>query len=155
MSADTPASDPADMDALLTPYARSMGITVHDLQDEPILSVPFSDTVQGRPSHYHGGAISGLLETAGYGAIRMRLKKDGRTQVQLKPINITMQFLAGAKSETLYAQARITKLGRRNANVEVECWQDDRSRPRATAVMNVLMGEIEDEAPETSGTSGT
>lgn len=129
---------------LLTPYARSIGITVCD-QDEhlesgaPVLMVTFSDTVQGRPSHFHGGAISGLLETAGYTALRMQLAQDGRSDVQLKPINITMQFLAAAKAETLYAQARITKLGRRNANLELECWQADRSRPRATAVMNVLM----------------
>lgn len=101
--------------------------------------VTFSDTVQGRPSHFHGGAISGLLETAGYTALRIQLAQGGRSDVQLKPINITMQFLAAAKAETLYAQARITKLGRRNANLELECWQADRSRPRATAVMNVLM----------------
>ena len=130
----SPSSSP------LTPYAASMGIAVHDdASDAPILSVPFSDTVQGRPSHYHGGAISGLLETAGYAAIRARLQKEGRAGVQLKPINITMQFLAAATDEALYAQARITKLGRRNVNVEVECWQSDRSRPRATAVMNVLV----------------
>ncbi|WP_379547510.1 PaaI family thioesterase [Qipengyuania sp. DSG2-2] len=132
-----------DPSPLLTPYARSMGVEVQDDGAEngtaPILSVPFSDTVQGRPSHYHGGAISGLLETAGYAAIRTQLELDQRGNVRLKPINITMQFLAAAKSETLFAQARITKLGRRNANVEVECWQADRSRPRATAVMNVLM----------------
>ncbi|HBK16827.1 MAG TPA: PaaI family thioesterase, partial [Erythrobacter sp.] len=35
----------------------------------------------------------------------------------------------------------ITKLGRRSANLTVEAWQDDRSRPIATAVMNVLMAE--------------
>jgi acyl-coenzyme A thioesterase PaaI-like protein len=31
-------------------------------------------------------------------------------------------------------------LGRRNANVTVEAWQDDRARPIATAMMNILMG---------------
>jgi acyl-coenzyme A thioesterase PaaI-like protein len=35
--------------------------------------------------------------------------------------------------------ARINKLGRRNANLTVEAWQSDRSRPVATAVMNILM----------------
>ena len=40
-----------------------------------------------------------------------------------------------------FACGRITKLGRRSANLTVEAWQDDRERPIATAVMNVLMAE--------------
>mgnify|MGYP000108987172 CR=1 FL=1 len=59
----------------------------------------------------------------------------------LKPINITVQYLAAGKSRTSYAAGRITKLGRRSANLTVEAWQDERSRPIATAVMNVLMAE--------------
>ena len=42
-----------------------------------------------------------------------------------------------------FAKGRVTKLGRRSANLTVEAWQDDRSRPIATAVMNVLMAEPE------------
>ena len=126
--------------ALPLPYATALGIEIEsEAEEAPILFVEFSDTVQGRPSRFHGGAISGLLESAGYAAIRNRLGKEGRDDAQLKPINITMQFLAAARAETLFAQARITKVGRRNANVVVECWQGDRSRPRATAVMNVLV----------------
>jgi len=52
-----------------------------------------------------------------------------------------VQYLAAGKSRTSYAAGRITKLGRRSANLTVEAWQDDRSRPIATAVMNVLMAE--------------
>ena len=59
----------------------------------------------------------------------------------LKPINITVQYLAAGKSRTSYARGRITKLGRRSANITVEAWQDDPARPIATAVMNVLMAE--------------
>ena len=129
-----------DNTALPIAYANALGIAIESEDGEtPVLRVDYSDTVQGRPGHYHGGAISGLLETAGYAAIRARLAREGRDGAELKPINITMQFLAAARSETLYAQARITKFGRRNVNVEVECWQADRSRPRATAVMNVLV----------------
>ncbi|MBO6527001.1 PaaI family thioesterase [Erythrobacter sp.] len=125
----------------LTPYARSLGITLERWDDgTPVLSVPFEETVEGRPEHYHGGATGGLLETAGYAALRAELARQDRGAT-LKPINITVQYLAAGKSRTSYALGRITKLGRRSANITVEAWQDDRARPIATAVMNVLMAE--------------
>ncbi|MBX7501819.1 PaaI family thioesterase [Qipengyuania sp. YG27] len=135
-------ADHPEIDAL-TPYARSLGITLDRWEDgTPTLSVPFDETVEGRPDHYHGGATGGLLETAGYAALRAELARQDRAAM-LKPINITVQYLAAGKSRTSYAQGRITKLGRRSANITVEAWQDDRSRPIATAVMNVFMAEPE------------
>ncbi len=50
----------------------------------------------------------------------------------LRPINITVQYLSAGKSQASYAKGRVTKLGRRSANLTVEAWQDDRSRPIAT-----------------------
>lgn len=123
----------------LTPYARSMGIAIDTYEDGlPIVAVGFAPNVEGRPGVFHGGATSGLLETAGYAALRSALA-DREFQPQLKPVNITVQFLSAAKNKTTYAKARITKLGRRNANLTVEAWQDDRNRPVATAVMNILV----------------
>lgn len=125
----------------LTPYARSLGIAVDTMEDGvPVLRAGGEEVIEGRPGVYHGGAISGLLETAGYAALRLALDEEGRA-ARLKPINITVQFLAPAKAAPLLAKARILKLGRRNANIEVECWQEQRERPRATAVMNVLLAE--------------
>lgn len=126
---------------MLTAYARSLGIRLHEREGgAPVLAVDFSAQVEGRPGAFHGGATSGLLETAGYAALRARLHADGRDP-QLKPINITVQFLSAGKPRTAFAQARITRLGRRNANLWVEAWQDDRERPIATAVMNILMAD--------------
>ncbi|MBA4164535.1 MAG: PaaI family thioesterase [Erythrobacter sp.] len=114
---------------------------MHAIDDgAPVLTVGFSPVVEGRPGAFHGGATSGLLETAGYAALRARLEAEGRWP-QLKPINITVQFLSAGKNKPTFASARITRLGRRIANVSVEAWQDDRGRPIATAVMNILMAE--------------
>ena len=125
----------------LTPYSRSLGIELTEWEDgTPVLRVKFEDAVEGRPEHFHGGATGGLLETAGYAALRAELARIDRSAT-LKPINITVQYLSAGKSRTSYAKGRITKLGRRSANITVEAWQDDRSRPIATAVMNVLMTE--------------
>lgn len=129
--------------ALLTPYARSLGIALSKWEDGvPVMQVEFVEAVEGRPEHFHGGATGGLLETAGYAALRAELAERGRDAV-LKPINITVQYLSAGKSQASFAKGRVTKLGRRSANLTVEAWQDDRSRPIATAVMNVFMGEPE------------
>ena len=130
----------ADSAQELTAYARSLGIkVVGEDAGMPLLSVDFGPNVEGRPAHFHGGATAGLLEAAGYAALRNALLAQGRDP-KLKPINITVQYLAAGKSKPAYALGRITRLGRRNVNIAVEAWQDDRSRPIATAVMNILMG---------------
>ncbi len=124
----------------LPAYARSLGIvpTGEDEGGMPVLKVDFGNMVEGRPAHFHGGATAGLLENAGYAALHTALIAAGRDPL-LKPINITVQYLAAGKSQTSFAVGRITRLGRRNANVTVEAWQNDRTRPIATAVMNILM----------------
>lgn len=133
------APDQAGAQHDLSAYARSLGIAVHgEDAGMPVLTVAFGPTVEGRPAHFHGGATAGLLEAAGYAALRAALLAAGRDP-QMKPINITVQYLAAGKSKPSFAMGRITRLGRRNANVAVEAWQDDRSRPIATAVMNILM----------------
>lgn len=126
----------------LPAYARSLGIALTGEDDGgmPILTVDFGPTVEGRPQHFHGGATAGLLENAGYAALRTALTAAGRDPL-LKPINITVQYLAAGKSQASFAAGRITRLGRRNANITVEAWQSDRARPIATAVMNILMVE--------------
>lgn len=125
---------------LLSAYARSLGIRVAGEDGGmPLLAVDFGPTVEGRPQHFHGGATAGLLETAGYAALRTALAAEGRDAV-MKPINITVQYLSAGKSKPTFALGRITRLGRRNANITVEAWQDDRVRPIASAVMNILMG---------------
>jgi uncharacterized protein (TIGR00369 family) len=123
----------------LPPYADALGIEMCEFQDGvPVLMVEFGPNVEGRPQHYHGGATAGLLENAGYAALRVRLIEEGR-EAQLKPVNITVQYLSAGKSRPSFAKGRITRLGRRNANIAVEAWQDDPDRPIATAIMNILM----------------
>lgn len=130
---------------LLSNYARSLGIEVSSFEDGvPVLCVSGIDAIEGRPGHFHGGATSGLLETAAYAALRVALNESGE-DAELKPINITVQYLAAAKKAPLFAKARITKLGRRSANVSVEAWQEERERPRASAIMNVMIQRIETE----------
>ncbi|MEL6528579.1 MAG: PaaI family thioesterase [Pseudomonadota bacterium] len=131
-------TDPA-LDLVLPAYAQSLGISVDRLDHGlPVLTVDFGPNIEGRPGHFHGGATAGLLENAGYAALRAVLVREGNDP-QLKPINITVQYLSAGKQKKTYALARITRLGRRNANLSVEAWQDDQSKPIAAATMNILM----------------
>lgn len=131
-------ADPSP-EQFLPAYARSLGIKAHGTENGlPVLTIEFSANIEGRPGFYHGGATAGLLENAGYAALRTVLLREGRDPV-LKPINITVQYLSAGKSKQTYAMARITRLGRRTANLTVEAWQDDRERPIASAVMNIMM----------------
>jgi uncharacterized protein (TIGR00369 family) len=127
----------------LTPYARSLGIEIGGLEDEiPLLTIAFSNIIEGRPGAFHGGATAGLLETAGYAALRTKLAAEGREAV-LKPVNITVQYLSAGLPKQTYALGRIARLGRRSANVTVEAWQDNRDKLIASAVMNIMIAEPE------------
>lgn len=128
------------MSAKLTAYARALGIRVAEepASGAPLLILEFRHELEGRPGAWHGGAIAGLLENAGYAALQTELGRAGRDAV-LKPINVTVQYLSTGRTQASYARGRIVRLGRRNANLAVEAWQDDPAKPIASAVMNVLM----------------
>ncbi len=130
------------MTAGLTAYARAMGISFAETAGAgtPVLELAFRHELEGRPGAWHGGAIAGLLETAGYAALGGQLAALGRDPL-LKPINITVQYLSTGRPQISYARARIVRLGRRNANLAVEAWQDDPAKPIASAMMNILMVE--------------
>jgi len=131
------------MEDLLTAYARSLGIrVVGECDGAPLLQIDFSNDVEGRPGAFHGGATAGLLETAGYAALRQRLRELGR-DATLKPINITVEYLSAGLPQTSTARARIVRLGRRNANLVVEAWQSDAEKLIAMATMNVLIVDEE------------
>lgn len=137
-------SEPPVSSAILSPYARALGIDLAEAagpHTEPVLTVAFGKQVEGRPGVLHGGAIGGLLETAGYAALTHRLASEGLVR-RLKPINVTVQFLSTGKPKPTFAQGRIVRLGRRVANVAVEAWQDDPAKPIASAVMNIMLASL-------------
>lgn len=129
----------AAIDDLLPPYARELGMIAERIEDGlPVLAYDFSNRVQGRPGYLHGGALSGLLEMAAIAALRSDLARRG-VVARLKPVNIAVEFMRGGTSQRTYALGRITRAGRRMANVAAEAWQDDRTKPIATALMNILL----------------
>lgn len=124
----------------LPPYAEALGIVIdHDEAGEPVLRVEFSTRVQGRPGFLHGGAMSGLMEMAAFAALRAELAARGEATLQLKPVNIQVEFMRGGTEQVTYAKGTVTRAGRRVALVNAEAWQDDRSKPIALAQIKVLL----------------
>jgi uncharacterized protein (TIGR00369 family) len=122
----------------LPPYAELLGLTVAGEEaGAPLLSMPFSASVMGRPGFLHGGAIGGLLEMAAFSALYAAFVDEERPRI--KPITVTVDYMRGGREAETFALGRITRLGTRVANLEASAWQEDRSKPIALARMNVLL----------------
>ena len=135
------AGEVARIAAGLPPYALSMGIGVERFEaGAPVLTLDFAEIVMGRPGYLHGGAIGGLLEMAAIAALRQALAERGAVP-RLKPVNMTVEFLRGGTDRRTFALGRVTRAGRRIANVSAEAWQGDPAKPIASAWMNVLLAE--------------
>jgi uncharacterized protein (TIGR00369 family) len=119
----------------LPPYAQLLGLSTDRIDGQTRWVMPFREEVVGRPGFLHGGAIAGLLEFAALGTLYEALEEE----VLVKPINVTIQFMRGGVELETYASASVTRLGRRVANVEAHAWQEDRSKPIASAQMNVML----------------
>jgi uncharacterized protein (TIGR00369 family) len=119
---------------LVIPYAELLGLTIEPGETAPTLVMPFAHDVVGRPGFLHGGAIGGLLEMAAVTALRQALDAEGGGQ--LKPINLTVEYMRGGRDKLTHARGTVTRLGTRVANVEAVAWQDEPDRPIAAARMN-------------------
>ena len=122
--------------AKLPPYAALLGLQPIRDGDRTLFAMPFAEAVIGRPGFVHGGAIAGLLEFAGFQALRDAL---GEEEARMKPIGISIDFLRGAGQAETRAAGLVRRMGRRVANVEATAWQEDEAKPIAIARMNVLL----------------
>lgn len=120
------------------PYMQTMGIGAEDSPDGVILTLAASTIHVGNPwrQSLHGGFIGAMLETAAI--VQLVLEQDSDSLP--KPINVTVDYLRLGKLVDTRADARVTKLGRRVANVHARVWQDDRERPVATLSGHFLVG---------------
>lgn len=97
----------------------------------------FHDELIGNPRlpALHGGVIGAFLETVAL----VTLVWETGTQYLPKTIDLTVEYLRSGRPRDTFARAALTKHGRRVANVRVEAWQEDRSRPIAAAHGHFLL----------------
>lgn len=121
------------------PYTRFMGIGVENLAGEMLCRMRYAPRLIGNSllPALHGGAIGALLESSAI--FELLLQTD--TERVPKVISTTVDYLRSGKAQDTFARAFITRQGRRVANVRVEAWQDDRTRPIASSHALFLLSE--------------
>ncbi|MEH6543163.1 MAG: PaaI family thioesterase [Porticoccaceae bacterium] len=119
------------------PYMKTLSISVSERQGLLTTQLDADTLHTGNPwlPALHGGVIGGLLETAAI----LQLCHDQETDNLPKPINITVDYLRSGRIVPTYSEAVVTKHGRRVANVQATCWQDDKNKPIATLFGHFLM----------------
>ena len=121
------------------PYLEFVGVTVREEADGVLLCrLPFQDQLVGNPTlpALHGGVIGGLLESVAL----LQLIWSMESQVLPRTINTSIDYLRSGQAKDTFARGRITKQGRRVANVRAEAWQDDPNKPIAAAHGHFLLG---------------
>lgn len=130
------SGDPAGL-AAQVPYAQTFGISLALQQGELLGVMKFSDALVGNPMlpAIHGGAICALLESTAI----FQLLWEGELEAVPRTIGLTVEYLRSGRPVDTFARGIPTRQGRRVANVRVEAWQDDRSRPIAVASAHFLI----------------
>jgi uncharacterized protein (TIGR00369 family) len=130
------SGDPARL-AEAMPYAAWLGMAPEICNGELVTRLRFDAKNIGNPilPAIHGGVIGALLETTAI----FHMLWAGETVVVPKIVTITVDYLRSARAADTLAQATLTKQGRRIANIAVEAWQDDRTKPVAAARMHFLL----------------
>lgn len=154
------------IDGLLAkvPYFGWLGVQVDRRGDELTTVLPFAGRLIGNPAlpALHGGVTAAFLETAAVMELVWTamgsegggvLPADG-PEVELgegearaagqmprlpKTIDFTIDYLRSGLARDAYARGRVVRLGRRYASVQVEAWQENRSRLFAQATGHFLM----------------
>lgn len=138
---DVPVLDcPEDASGLFatSPFARCLGIRV---AEDGVLHMPFSPKLIGNPvlPAIHGGITGAFLETTAIVGVAREL---GITTPP-KPIGLTVNYLRSGRAQDSFANVSIVKQGLRIVAFQAQAWQDDASKPIATAFGHFKMRQEE------------
>tara|TARA_B100000029_G_scaffold505633_1_gene586639 strand:+ start:204 stop:638 length:435 start_codon:yes stop_codon:yes gene_type:complete len=124
------AADPGVI-ARAIPYGNFIGIDAHLDGDAVVCTIPGDEMIVGNPvlPAIHGGVIGAFLEHA---ALMLLMWELAPGQLP-KTINVSIDYLRSGKLEKTFAQGKVTRQGRRVANVQAEAWQADSGMPIAVA----------------------
>ena len=119
------------------PYAKWMHIAPENTTGELLTRMRYHDDLIGNTflPAIHGGTLGAMLEMAAI----FHLLWETESETVPKIVNITVDYLRSARPLDVIASAKVTKQGRRMVNVFAEAWQDDRSKPVATASAHFLV----------------
>lgn len=133
------------------PYMQFLGITIDRRGDELTGVLTYDDALIGNPilPALHGGVTAAFLEMTAIMELSWAMVWDDMESgkavedtpiIQLpKTIDFTVDYLRTGLPRDAYARATVNRSGRRYASVQVEAWQDNRSRLFAQATGHFLM----------------
>ncbi|MEC4725771.1 PaaI family thioesterase [Shewanella sp. D64] len=119
------------------PYANFIGMAVECFGDELVFKLPAKDDNIGNPilPAIHGGVIAGFMEMS---AIVQLMVFMHTTKVP-KVVDFSIDYLRAGYHKDSFAECKITRQGRRVANVSINCWQMNRKKLIATARAHFLI----------------
>jgi uncharacterized protein (TIGR00369 family) len=125
--------DPAGVFAN-SPFARFLGIRVGN---DDTLVMPFSPRIIGNPilPAIHGGITGAFLETMAIFGVTRELGVSAMP----KPIGLTINYLRSGRALDTHAKVSIVKQGRRIVAFEAQAWQDDPTKPIASAFGHFML----------------
>jgi uncharacterized protein (TIGR00369 family) len=116
-----------------SPFARCLGIRIgaHDT-----LVMPFSPKIIGNPvlPAIHGGMTGAFLETT--------VTRELGVLAPPKPIGLTINYLRSGRALDSFAKASIVKQGRRVVAFEAQAWQEDPTKPIASAFGHFMLRRL-------------
>jgi uncharacterized protein (TIGR00369 family) len=130
---EAPEDDPTSVFAN-SPFARFLGIRVGN---DDVLVMPFSPKIIGNPilPAIHGGMTGAFLETAAIFGVTRELGVSAMP----KPIGLTINYLRSGRALDSHAKVSIVKQGRRIVAFEAQAWQDDATKPIASAFGHFML----------------
>jgi uncharacterized protein (TIGR00369 family) len=119
-----------------SPFARFLGIRA---SNDDILVMPFSPQIIGNPilPAIHGGMTGAFLETSAIFGVARELGVSAMP----KPIGLTINYLRSGRALDSYAKVSIVKQGRRIVAFEAQAWQDDATKPIASAFGHFMLSK--------------
>jgi uncharacterized protein (TIGR00369 family) len=120
-----------------SPFARCLGIRIGA---DDTLVMPFSPKIIGNPvlPAIHGGMTGAFLETTAIVGVTRELG----VLAPPKPIGLTINYLRSGRALDCFARASIVKQGRRVVAFEAQAWQDDPTKPIASAFGHFMLRKI-------------
>ena len=124
--------DLVSMQAMLTaiPFVNFIGLDFAlDDKGDLCARMPFKEALIGNPllPALHGGSLAAFMELTAMGELILAIPKSLKPEPLPKLVNTSIQYLRSAKTRDTWASARINRLGRNFALVEVKAWQDDQN----------------------------
>ena len=94
-----------------TPFLSGLGVVIDRYDpDDVVLRLPFRPDLTNDGTHYHGGVIASVIDTAGAAAAWSN--HDFDKGARASTISMTVQYVGAAKHSDLLCRARTVRRGR-------------------------------------------